>query len=236
MRRLTPLMLVLCVALAGPARAADPKLETDEQKTFYAMGLLMSQQLLGYDITQAEVDLIVAGLQDGVLERTPKVQLDTYGPAIQGLLTPRAEAAAKREAEAGKQFCAEAAKKPGAVTTESGVVYIEQEAGTGAMPGPEATVKLHYNGTLRDGTTFDSSRERGEPVEFALNRVIPCFSAGLQKMKVGGKSRLVCPADQAYGDRGAPPKIRPGAALVFDVELLEIVDPGTPATPPAPGE
>lgn len=231
MRTLAMLLLVVCVAATGAVRAAEPTLDTEDKKTLYAMGLLMAQQLLGYDITQAEVDIITAGLYDGVLERAPKVELETYGPAIQAMLSPRAAAVAEREVAAGKAFLAEVAKKPGAVTTESGVVYIEETAGTGAAPGPTATVKLHYHGTLRNGLEFDSSREGGEPVEFALNRVIPCFSAGIQKMKVGGKSRLVCPADQAYGDRGAPPKIRPGAVLVFDLELLEIVDPGTP-TPP----
>ena len=98
-------------------------------------------------------------------------------------------------------------------------------------------MKVHYEGTLIDGTVFDSSLKRGEPVTFALNGVIPCWTEGLQKMKVGGKSKLVCPANLAYGDRGAPPKIQPGAALAFDVELLEVKpqsDMGTPVggTPP----
>lgn len=231
MTRLITQVLAVCVLAAGLPVAAETKLENEDQKTFYAMGLLMAQQLVGYDITQAEVEIIKAGLQDGVLGGEPKVKLDEFGPKIQGMLTPRAEAVAAREKKAGEAFCAEAAKKPGALTTDNGVVYIEQSAGDGASPGPASTVKLHYHGTLRDGSVFDSSKERGEPAEFALNRVIPCFSDGLQKMKVGGKSRLVCPADQAYGDRGAPPKIRPGAALVFDVELLEIVDPGTSESP-----
>ena len=82
-------------------------------------------------------------------------------------------------------------------------------------------MKVHYHGTLRDGTVFDSSVERGEPATFPLNRVIPCWTEGVQKMKVGGKAKLVCPSNIAYGDRGAPPKIKPGATLVFEVELLE---------------
>jgi FKBP-type peptidyl-prolyl cis-trans isomerase FkpA/FKBP-type peptidyl-prolyl cis-trans isomerase FklB len=84
-------------------------------------------------------------------------------------------------------------------------------------------VKVHYHGTLVDGTVFDSSVQRGEPVTFALDGVIKCWTEGVQQMKVGGKARLVCPADTAYGDRGAPPRIKPGATLVFEVELLEIV-------------
>ena len=95
----------------------------------------------------------------------------------------------------------------------------------GTGPSPKATdkVKVHYHGTLTDGTVFDSSVQRKEPATFPLNGVIPCWTEGVQLMKVGGKSRLVCPADLAYGDRGAPPKIKPGATLVFEVELLEIV-------------
>ena len=84
-------------------------------------------------------------------------------------------------------------------------------------------VKVHYHGTLIDGTVFDSSVERKQPIDFALNGVIPCWTEGVQMMKVGGKARLVCPSEIAYGDNGAPPKIKPGATLVFDVELLEIV-------------
>ena len=103
------------------------------------------------------------------------------------------------------------------------VASSEIKAGTGESPSKESKVKVHYHGTLRDGSVFDSSVERKEPATFALNQVVPCWTEGVQMMKVGGKSKLVCPADLAYKDRGAPPKIKPGAALVFEVELLEIV-------------
>ena len=104
--------------------------------------------------------------------------------------------------------------------------------GNGASPKASDTVKVHYHGTLRDGAVFDSSVDRGTPAEFPLGRVIPCWIEGVQKMKVGGKSKLVCPANLAYGDRGAPPKIQPGAALAFDVELLEILPPQAAQLPP----
>jgi len=94
-------------------------------------------------------------------------------------------------------------------------------------------VKVNYKGTLRDGTVFDSSYERKAPVTFGLKQVIPCWTEGLQKMKAGGKAKLVCPAQIAYGDRGAPPLIKPGAALTFDVELLEIVAAPPASAPPA---
>ncbi|MBY0314485.1 MAG: FKBP-type peptidyl-prolyl cis-trans isomerase [Bdellovibrionales bacterium] len=125
----------------------------------------------------------------------------------------------------------EAAKEAGAQKTESGLIYRETQAGTGETPKATDKVKVHYHGTLRDQTVFDSSRDRGTPATFPLNGVIPCWTEGVQKMKVGGKATLVCPADIAYKDRGAPPVIKPGAALKFEVELLEIVKDETgPAT------
>ena len=92
---------------------------------------------------------------------------------------------------------------------------------------------MNYHGTLRDGTVFDSSRDRGTPATFPLNRVIPCWTEAVQKMKVGGKAKIVCPSSIAYGDRGAPPKIKPGAPLVFEVELLSIEKPAAPPAAPA---
>ena len=113
-------------------------------------------------------------------------------------------------------------KEPGAVRSASGVIYIPVTVGTGASPKADSTVKVHYHGTLRDGSVFDSSVQRGEPISFPLNGVIPCWTEGVQKMKVGGKAKLVCPSETAYGDRGQGPKIPGGAALMFEVELLGI--------------
>ena len=108
--------------------------------------------------------------------------------------------------------------------TKSGAIVVAMTEGSGPKPKPSDTVKVHYHGTLTDGTVFDSSVDRGVPATFPLGNVIKCWTEGLQEIKVGGKSRLVCPADVAYGDRGAPPTIKPGATLVFEVELLEIVN------------
>jgi FKBP-type peptidyl-prolyl cis-trans isomerase FkpA len=115
-----------------------------------------------------------------------------------------------------------AAAEPGATQTPSGLVYRELRAGTGESPKATNAVTVNYRGTLTDGTEFDSSYKRNEPAQFPLNQVIPCWTEGLQKMRVGGKSRLVCPASLAYGERGAPPDIPGGATLIFEVELLAI--------------
>ena len=109
-----------------------------------------------------------------------------------------------------------------AVKKPSGLIVRELKAGSGASPKPGDRVKVNFEGTLRDGTVFDSSIKRGQPAVFQVGQVIPCWSEGLQTMKVGGKSHFVCPSALAYGDSGSPPRIRPGAALAFDVELLEI--------------
>ena|ERR1700733_898384 len=136
---------------------------------------------------------------------------------------PEAKAPAEQPAGVSPQaYLDKAAAEPGAVKTASGLVYRELRAGTGASPSASDTVKVNYRGTLVDGTEFDSSYKRNEPISFPLNGVIPCWTEGVQKMKVGGKSQLVCPSSIAYGDRGSPPVIPGGATLIFEVELLGI--------------
>jgi FKBP-type peptidyl-prolyl cis-trans isomerase FkpA len=115
-----------------------------------------------------------------------------------------------------------AAAEPGAVKTASGLIYKELTPGTGGSPSARDTVKVHYRGTLTNGSEFDSSYKRNEPASFPLNRVIPCWTEGMQMMKVGGKARLTCPAAIAYGEAGSPPVIPPAATLVFEIELLGI--------------
>jgi FKBP-type peptidyl-prolyl cis-trans isomerase FkpA len=115
-----------------------------------------------------------------------------------------------------------AAKEPNAVSTASGMVYRSLKDGTGASPKASDTVKVHYRGTLPDGKDFDSSYKRNEAIEFPLSRVIPCWTEGVQLMKVGGKAKLTCPPATAYGDRGAGNVIPPKATLLFEVELLAI--------------
>jgi FKBP-type peptidyl-prolyl cis-trans isomerase FkpA len=117
---------------------------------------------------------------------------------------------------------ASAAREKGAVVTPSGLVYLSLKDGSGASPLATQTVKVHYRGTFPDGREFDSSHKRGEPATFPLNRVIPCWTEGVQRMKVGGKARLTCPPAIAYGERGAGAAIPPNATLHFEVELLAI--------------
>jgi FKBP-type peptidyl-prolyl cis-trans isomerase FkpA len=220
------------VLIAGPASAADP--QTDDQKTLYALGIALSRNLAAFDLTEEEFTFVSQGMSDGVLKKEPKVDAQTYQTKIQAFARARQQAAAEKEKTAGKAYLEKAKKETGVEALPSGLLYKETQAGTGKQPAATDRVKVHYNGTLTDGTVFDSSVQRGQPATFPLNGVIKCWTEGVAKMKVGGKARLTCPPDIAYGDRGAPPLIKPGATLVFDVELLEVVEPTPQASAAAP--
>jgi FKBP-type peptidyl-prolyl cis-trans isomerase FkpA/FKBP-type peptidyl-prolyl cis-trans isomerase FklB len=221
MRRALVAVVSLLVVHAAPVAAQE--LKSDQDKTLYALGVALAGQLAPFALSPAEVDLVKAGLTDAALNRPPKAEPREYMGKIQELRTQRAAVVAAAEKKAGDAYLAKAAAEPGAKKLDSGVVITTLKPGTGPSPKATDKVKVHYHGTLTDGTVFDSSVQRGQPATFPLNGVIKCWTEGVQQMKVGGKSRLVCPADVAYGERGAPPRIKPGATLVFEVELLEIV-------------
>jgi FKBP-type peptidyl-prolyl cis-trans isomerase FkpA/FKBP-type peptidyl-prolyl cis-trans isomerase FklB len=216
------LSALLGIGFSGaPAIAADPA--SDEQKTLYAIGVALSQSLQDFSLSEAELELVKAGLSDGVLKRPLKADMQIFTPKIEQMVKSRGAVVAEKEKKAGAAFLAKAAAEPGAKKTASGAIVKALKEGGGPSPTATDKVKVHYRGTRVDGTEFDSSVKRGQPVTFPLGNVIKCWTEGLQQMKVGGKSRLTCPPDIAYGERGSPPIIRPGATLIFDVELLEIV-------------
>ena len=223
MRTIMLCLGTLLLLTSTPVLAAPQEPASDDQKTLYALGLALSQSLETFTLSEAELEMVKTGLTDGVLKRSPKVDLQTVGPKIQQLQQARAAVVADNEKKAGAAFLAKAAAEKGATKTESGIVLTTLKPGTGATPKATDTVKVHYHGTLINGTVFDSSVKRGEPATFPLGQVIKCWTEGVQQIKVGGKSRLVCPSNLAYGERGSPPTIKPGATLVFEVELLEIV-------------
>ena len=137
-------------------------------------------------------------------------------------LEARVQAAAQKQKDLSKPYLENAAREKGAEKTASGLIYQQIKAGTGAQPKASDIVKVHYSGTLINGKEFDSSIKRGQPAEFPLGQVMPCWTEGVGKMKVGGKAKLVCPSDIGYGDQGRPPIIPGGATLVFEVELLDV--------------
>jgi FKBP-type peptidyl-prolyl cis-trans isomerase FkpA len=210
-------------ASPSPAAAAAGDLQTDDQKVLYALGVMLGQNVANLNISAAELELVKRGLADGATGKKPSVEMAEFAPKIQAFAQSRAAAQAVAEKGKAQAFRDAAAKETGAVTSNSGLVFTSLKAGTGRSPSSTDTVKVHYRGTLTDGTEFDSSYKRGQPIEFPLNGVIACWTEGVQRMKVGEKAKLVCPSDIAYGDRGAPPAIPGGATLVFEVELLDIV-------------
>ncbi len=214
-------VLTLAFAAYGTAAVAQPTLQTDQDKTLYALGIAIGNNVHGFNLTQAELAIVTSGFADAALGNKSKIDFDAYAPKIQALAQQRMAAAADVEKKASQAFLDKMAMEKGAEKSESGVVYIPETVGTGPSPKATDTVKVHYHGTLRDGTVFDSSVQRGQPISFPLNGVIPCWTEGVQKMKVGGKAKLVCPSDTAYGDGGQGP-IPGGAALMFDVQLLGI--------------
>jgi len=214
-----------CAAAEPEAAQTDseaPAAEQSEEQTFYALGLALAKNVAPFSLTEDELAQVIAGLRDGVQGNDEGFDMQAYGPKLQELAQSRMQAAAEVERGESADFLAAAAEEPGAEVTESGLVFVSLAPGEGASPTASDRVRVHYTGTLRDGTVFDSSVQRGQPAEFGLDQVIPCWTEGLQKMQVGGKAKLVCPSGIAYGDEGRPPTIPGGATLVFEVELLEI--------------
>jgi FKBP-type peptidyl-prolyl cis-trans isomerase len=222
MKTTTVISITTLFCLSAAAAGAQGMPAKEKEQTLYALGVAMSRSLAPFSLSAEEVDVVSRGIKDGVVGKAGDVDPKDFAKQFQALARERSAAVAADEKERARQFLAAAAQEEGAQRTPSGLIYQEIKAGTGASPKATDRVKVHYHGTLMDGTVFDSSVERKQPASFGLNQVIKCWTEGVQKMKVGGKSKLICPSELAYGDRGAPPKIKPGAALVFEVELLDI--------------
>ncbi len=219
-------------AKAPPRKTSAPASTTamtDDQKTIYALGLMMQRSITQFDLSPEELELCRRAIADGAAGK-PALDLEEWGPKVQTLARTRAPRVVAREKTASAEYLAKAATASGAIKTESGLIYTELAAGTGATPTATDTVKVNYRGTLTNGTEFDSSYKRGEPSQFKVGGVIKCWTEGLQRMKVGGKARLVCPSDIAYGDRGNQ-GIPGGATLIFEVELVDVI---AAARPPEP--
>jgi FKBP-type peptidyl-prolyl cis-trans isomerase FkpA len=227
----TPLLLSAALAaFAAPAFGQQPDAGSDEQ-TLYGLGFNIGQNLKGTFAPSApEVDRIAKGLQDAASGAKPEVPMDQYGaqPQIAGLQQRRHAGIVAAEKVRGQDFAAGQEKLPGAQKLPSGLIYIEETPGSGESPKATDRVKVNYRGTLIDGTEFDSSYKRNAPAEFGLNGVVKCWTEGVQKMKAGGKAKLICPSEVAYGDRGSPPKIPGGATLIFEVELVSFTTPPPP--------
>jgi FKBP-type peptidyl-prolyl cis-trans isomerase len=231
MNRIVAVALVAGLAAAcskqDPA-SGDTELATDPQKFGYAIGVDIGKSLTPVK-DEVDVNALIAGLQETLAgkearltdEVREQVKADVTRKLQQKQMEERVAKAATAK-DAGEKFLAENAKREGVKTTASGLQYEMLTEGSGASPKTSDKVKVHYKGTLIDGTEFDSSYARGQPVEFPLGNVIPGWTEGLQLMKVGGKAKLFIPSPLAYGERGAGAKIGPNETLVFEVELMNI--------------
>ncbi len=252
MRRLSWLLL----AIAAPALAAAPDggvsatpskpdggvsaapekpvgyLKTADDKELYALGYSFGRNLQVFDLSPAELDIVRKALGEGATDKKPLVPLETYGPKIQELAAARHTRAAQKKETRDKPYLDAAAKQKGAQVLSSGVVYIPEKEGTGPVPKASDEVTVNYVGKLTNGTEFDSSYKRNQPLKFQLDKVIPCWTEGVQKMKVGGKARIVCPAKAGYGENGQPRAGIPGGSVLdFNVELLDAKAPPPPPVP-----
>lgn len=217
--------MLVATALSGAAMAKEPRLplslDTDARKAAYIAGFRLGSTLRA-DGPELDVNIVIQGLKDAAAGRAAVLPEDEHTAALQAWRQGREQAAAGANAEAGQRFLAANGRKPGVITLPSGLQYQVLRAGEGSSPKLNDMVKVHYRGTLIDGTEFDSSIKRGKPASFAVDQVIPGWTDALQRMRPGDKWQLFIPADLAYGPRRMG-KIEPGSALVFEVELLDVV-------------
>jgi len=211
------------------AAAAGPDgFKSDDERAIYSIGYQIGRNVGPFGFNAAELKILESGLRDSALKKPSPINIALFAPRINEMLDKRMSAAASKEKEIGKAFTDKFAKDGGVRPIPNGGFFLSLIEGKGAAPNAEDTVKVHYRGTLIDGTEFDSSYKRNEPATFPLKGVIPCWTNGVAMMKVGGKAKLVCPSDVAYGDAGRQPTIKGGATLIFEIELLDIEKPAAP--------
>ncbi|MCD7978681.1 MAG: FKBP-type peptidyl-prolyl cis-trans isomerase [Tannerellaceae bacterium] len=234
MKKISVLVATVTVALGISATSCDSKrsvnLKKDLDSASYALGLVQGDGFRPNIATlpgePLNVDLFLAGLEAGMKEDTKSYKISVE--EAQNYLNTYFQAAQEREMQArkeeGEKFLEENKAKSGVITTESGLQYQVVSEGNGPKPTADNIVKVHYTGTLLDGSVFDSSVEKGEPATFGVTKVIRGWTEALQLMPVGSKYIIWVPADLAYGERGAGQMIKPNSTLKFEVELLEIVE------------
>lgn len=205
-----------------PASASTPALKTSLDSFSYAVGLSMAGFYKEQGVKEINNSLVIKALNDSKAGK-PLLDDSQTNTCIVNFMQDIRSAKASGNKKEGEAFLAANKTKPGITTLASGLQYQVVKEGTGAKPGPTDKVKVHYEGSLIGGKIFDSSIQRGEPIELNVNGVIPGWTEALQLMPVGSKWKLFIPSDLGYGDNGAGQDIKPGATLIFDVELLDIV-------------
>ncbi len=225
---------------AAPATppAAGQAARPVEERASYVIGYNLGRQLKANDI-KANTDLIIQGLRDGIggakgmlTDAEMQATMQEFQQKVMAQQEAKTKALGEKNKTEGEAFLAKNKTRKEVKTTASGLQYETLREGTGPTPKPTDTVTVNYKGTLMDGSTFDSSYDRGQPATFVLNQVIPGWTEGVQLMKVGGKTKFYIPSALGYGDKGAGAQIGPNAPLIFEVELISI---GAPQTEGGPG-
>ena len=227
--RMKKLTLTLITLMIGTVQAAPITLKSPQKDQLgYSYGYLMGKGNTE-TLKDLNIETFVLGLEDAIKGKPATLSdeqmatiLNQYKKRLEAKQLVEFQEQAEKNAQEGKNFLAENAKKPDIITTKSGLQYQILQQGTGKSPKLTSTVKVNYEGRLIDGTVFDSSIARNHPVEFKLNQVISGWTEGVQTMKEGGKSRFFVPSNLAYGDVGAGDAIGPNSTLIFDIELLEV--------------
>lgn len=213
----------LDIYLANAKHVLRTKTSNQDLKTYYALGYMLGQDVQKLYLTSSEIDIVCLGLTDASGSYDSVVDINKYSKEAALLSQSDEVKRLYQEKLAGTKFLENyLLSNKDAKQTPNGLVYQVLKEGSGKSPSATDTVEVHYHGMLIDGEVFDSSVERGKKISFALNRVIPGWTQGLQLMKEGEKARFIIPSDLAYGDFGAPPKIAPGATLIFEVELYKV--------------
>jgi FKBP-type peptidyl-prolyl cis-trans isomerase FklB len=236
---LLTLTLVSTACAQETASESDTTLDSMTDKVSYSIGLNLGRSLSSQEV-EVDMDVLARGIRDGMGdaealmtdEEIQQTMTDFQQEMVAKQQAKREEMATQNKTE-GESFLAENKAKDGVMTTDSGLQYMVMEEGDGPKPAPTDQVTVHYKGTLLDGTVFDSSYDRGQPATFPLNAVIPGWTEGVQLMSVGSKYKFWIPAELGYGPNGQGPVIGPNATLVFEVELLDIVDQGGTEAPAA---
>lgn len=211
------------VLLLSLAALAEEKRDPDQ--TLYALGAILGRKVAPFRLTARELQQVQRGFADaagGKPLQLDDADLEEWGPRVDAMMARRTTPALEAEREKGARYAERAAREAGARRLPSGIVIKTLRPGAGAPPGPQDKVEVNYEGRLLNGTVFDSSARHGGPAGFRLNQVIPCWTQGVQQMKVGEKATLICPSTFAYGSAGRPPLVPGGATLLFDVELLGV--------------
>ena len=207
-------------AVAGCGRfGGAPK--TEEDKTLYALGMIIGKNLQDFNLSPRELDIVKAGMTDTIQKKKTAVELETYGPKVDKLHGDRRQARSQLEKKQGVAAVEAAAREPGAIKTASGAIVRITKPGTGESPQPTDKVQVQYTGKLLDGTVFDSSYKDGTPITFILNQVVPGWTEALQLMRPGDVWEITLPPELGYGEQDKGP-IPANSTLIFKVELLDV--------------